>query len=91
MIVILTSKRIVGETWKCLPKKTLMSMLRNQILFGLEEYKRVNTPTERAMIHWCDENCDGLYRINDSLAYFEKEADMIAFKIYWAGQKEIEG
>ena len=81
----------MGESWVLLPKKLLMSMLRNQISFGLEEYQRVNTPTERTMIHWCDENCNGLYRINDAFAFFEKESDMIAFKIYWAGQKEIEG
>lgn len=88
MIVILTSKRIMKESWALLPKKTLMSMLGNQILFGLEEYQRVNTLTERAMIHWCNENCSGLFRMNDATAYFEKESDMIAFKIYWAGQEE---
>lgn len=90
MIVILTSKRIMGESWVLLPKKILMSMLRNQILYGLEKYKRVNTTTERTMIHWCDENCSGLYRMNNTIAYFEKESDMIAFKLYWQGHEEIE-
>lgn len=80
----------MGESWVLLPKKILMSMLRNQVLYGLEEFQRVNTPTEREMIHWCDENCNGLYRIDGAIAYFEEESDMIAFKIYWQGHKEIE-
>lgn len=91
MIVILTSKRVMDNPWKRLPEKILISMLRNQVVYGLEEYNRVNTPTERKIIHWCGENCSGLYRIDDATAYFEEESDMIAFKIYWQGQEEIEG
>lgn len=81
----------MGESWVLLPKKILMSMLRNQVVFALEDNVRVNASTEKEIIYWCDKNCSGLYRMRNAIAYFEKESDMIAFKIYWQGHEEIEG
>lgn len=84
MLDIVQSKRVMKEGWQLLPKKILVQMLRNQVIF----YNAVGTVTIEELARWCDKNCNGLYRISDPRAYFEEEADMVAFKVYWHGQEK---
>lgn len=90
MINIRQSKRILGDSWSLLPKDLFIKMLRNQISMMGEDGYALGEDIEEIMSIWCDENCNGLYRLNGHTAYFEEESDMLGFKVYWDGQEEEE-
>lgn len=88
MITIVKSKRIWKEGWALLPKDLLVTMLKNQIRLGINDGTGISGIIEAGMANWCDENCNGLYRLHGGYGHFEEEADMTAFKIYWEGKDE---
>ena len=90
MITIASSKRIWKEGWNLLPKDLLVAMLNNQIKLGINGGIGISGKLESGMANWCDENCNGLYRLHAGCGYFEQEEDMVAFKIYWEGKDDSE-
>lgn len=77
------TKRIWKDAWNVLPKNLILKMVRTQIQIEIDDISSLD-----AIIEWCNENCNGLFRYSDNIFYFEEESDMTAFKIMWDGKEE---
>ena len=66
-------------------------MCKNKIKIRLNGHLDTssNTKLEMKMEQWCLENCSGLYRINRSTYYFEKEQDITGFKLAFEGEVKV--
>jgi len=85
-INVTQAKRIPKGTWPLLPNDIIVSMLRNQLKIN-QDGKGISWNTVEKICDWCNENCVGLYHINDTFVCFEKDTDAVACKIYWDGQR----
>lgn len=85
MITIKRVRRIWKHDWEILPKTLLIKMMKNQVMVYADRTAPSETITE-----WCQENLEGLFRVDGYNYYFEFESDMVAFKLYWEGRDESE-
>lgn len=86
MIEVKRSMRLHDNIWEILPKNLQIQMIRNHIY--VVDPDRLSGHYIDDLIDWCNENCFGLYYLDNVTFYFEEESDMVAFKVRWHGHKE---
>ena len=84
-------RQIFKDEFEILPSEIVYKMLSNQVAISVPMLKSEEAIVERAFIFWCNENCNGLFRIWDDggfkTFFFEEETDMCGFKQRFEGCK----